>query len=257
MNKLFYNKTIVITGGSMGIGAATALAFIEEGGKVIILDIKEPTEEMKARFNNHVHFIQCDVSKNDDVKNAFQEIQSKWKQVDVLVNNAGIQTYGTAITTSEEVWDKTMDVNLKSMFLCSKHCIPLMLQQPAPVIVNVSSVQGIICQENVLAYATSKAAIAGLTRSIAIDYAPTLRCVAVSPGAVNTPMLQHDIEKLNDKDLQEAAIKETEGIHLLNRIASPEEIANFIIFLASEKASFATGQTYRVDGGIGIKIEGT
>lgn len=132
-----------------------------------------------------------------------------------------------------------------------------MVRQPAPVIVNVSSVQGFVCQKEVLAYATSKAAIAGFTRSIAIDYAPVIRCVAVSPGAVNTPMLQADIDKLPGKDLKEAALKETQGIHLLNRIASPEEIANFILFLSSEKASFATGQTYRVDGGIGVKIEGT
>jgi len=257
MKKLFADKTIVITGGSMGIGLATVLGFMEDGGQIIILDVHEPNQESKAKLNSSIHFIDCDVSKSSDVKKAFEQIENKWKQVDVLVNNAGIQTYGTAITTTEEVWDRTMEVNLKAMFLCAKYCIPLMLQQPAPVIVNVSSVQGFVCQKDVLAYATSKAAIAGLTRSIAIDYAPKLRCVAVSPGAVNTPMLQYDIEKLADKDLQHAALKETEGIHLLNRIASPQEIANFIVFLASEKASFATGQTYRVDGGIGTKIEGT
>jgi len=257
MKKLFADKNIVITGGSMGIGLATALGFMEEGGQIIILDVAGPSPESKAKLNSSVHFIDCDVSKSSEVKKAFEQIENKWKQVDVLVNNAGIQTYGTATTTTEETWDTTIDVNLKGMFLCAKYCIPLMLGQLAPAIVNVSSVQGFICQKDVLAYATSKAAIAGLTRSIAIDYAPKLRCVAVSPGAVNTPMLQHDIEKLAGKDLQDAALKETEAIHLLNRIASPEEIANFIIFLASEKASFATGQTYRVDGGIGIKIEGT
>ncbi len=257
MKKLFVEKTIVITGGSMGIGAASALGFIEEGANIILLDIKEPPKEMLSKFGSSINFIQCDVSKNRDVQSAFEHIKNKWNYVDVLVNNAGIQTYGTATTTTEEVWDRTMNVNLKAMFLCAKYCIPLMLQQHAPVIVNISSVQGIVCHKNVFAYATSKAAIAGLTRSIAIDYAPTLRCVAISPGAVNTPMLQHDLAKLADKDLQALAIRETEGIHLLNRIASPEEIANFIIFLASEKASFATGQTYRLDGGIGIKIEGT
>lgn len=256
MTTLFHNKNIVITGGSMGIGAAAVSAFLEEGATVAILDVKEPGNEIMSQHSGKIHFIRCDVSLNNEVKDAFEQIKSKSGGADVLVNNAGIQTYGTVTSTSEEIWDKTMAVNLKSMFLCSKYCIPLMLERPAPVIVNISSVQGFVCQKEVVAYATSKAAIAGFTRSVAIDYAPKLRCVAVSP-AVDTPMLHTDINKLATKEQQDAALKETREIHLLNRIASATEIANFILFLSSEKASFATGQTYRVDGGIGIKIEGT
>lgn len=255
MNLLFTNKNVVITGGAKGIGAAAVKAFYEEGATVIILDVEEPEKEVLSGYKTSVHFICCDVSQNDEVKKAFATLQNTFGAVDVLVNNAGIQTYGTVTETSEEIWDQTLAVNLKAMFLCAKYCIPLMLNRAAPVIVNISSVQGFICQQNVAAYATSKAAIEGLTRSIAVDYAPKLRCVAVAPGAVNTPMLQDEIEKM-EASAQEAALKETREIHVLNRIASPEEIANFIVFLASEKASFATGQTYRVDGGIGIKIAG-
>src|SRR5690606_20891650 len=145
-------------------------------------------------------------------------------------------------------------INLKAVYLCAKYAIPLMKQAVHPVIVNVGSVQGFVSQRNVAAYAASKEAIHGLTRSIAIDFAPKIRCVAVCPGAVWTPMLEKDIESFENR---EGVLEETRKIHLLDRIAMPEEVANFITFLASDKASFATGQTYRVDGGIGLRIEGT
>ena len=123
-----------------------------------------------------------------------------------------------------------------------------------PVIINVGSAQGFVSQEKVAAYSTSKEAIHGLTRSMAVDFAPRIRCLAVCPGAVMTPMLAKDLEAFGDK---ESILEQTRNIHLLRRIAEPEEIANFIVFMASDKASFATGHTYRVDGGIGLKIGGT
>jgi NAD(P)-dependent dehydrogenase (short-subunit alcohol dehydrogenase family) len=122
------------------------------------------------------------------------------------------------------------------------------------VIVNVASIKSFMCQDKEAAYVASKAAILGLTQSIASDYAPGLRCVAVCPGAVRTPLLMDEINKAQDKS---AILRETEDIHLLKRIAEPAEIASFILFLASTQAGFATGQAYRVDGGIGVRIAGT
>jgi len=251
----FTGKTAVVTGGTSGIGKAAALQLIAAGAKVAVLgrDGTKLADEL-TRFPAQLFFFRCELADHPSIKNTFAKIERQFGTIDVLVNNAGVQTYGDVVNTGEDVWDFTMDVNLKSVYLCAKYAIPLMQQAAHPAIVNVGSVQGFVSQRNVAAYAASKEALHGLTRSIAIDFAPKLRCVAVCPGAVWTPMLEKDIESFADK---EAILEETRNIHLLKRIATPDEVANFIIFLASDKASFATGQTYRVDGGIGLSIEGT
>ena len=249
----FKDKTAVITGGAKGIGASVAEQFSKAGARVIILDTDSKNFSI-PREDKSIYFFACDISLDGIVKNTFEEIKKQFGKIDILVNNAGIQTYGTVSETSEEIWDRTFNVNVKGMYLCAKYAMQLLNESDAPVIINVSSVQALVCQKNVAAYASSKSAILGLTRSIAIDYAPKLRCVAVCPGAVMTPMLKADIETFEDKA---AVIKETENIHLLQRIAAPEEIADFILFLSSEHAKFITGQYYRIDGGIGVKIEGT
>lgn len=250
MDIRFDNKTVVVTGAASGIGSATARAFTAAGAHVFGLD----TEDVAEGHSKGVQSITCDVARENDVAQAFGIIREASDHVDVLVNNAGIQTYGNVVDTSEELWDRTLDVNLKGAFLCSKYAIPLMDASPHAVVVNVSSAQSFVSQKDVAAYTVSKAGLNALTRSIAIDYAPRIRCVAVCPGAVNTPMLERDIAEYDDRD---SIIRETEAIHLLNRISTPEEVSNFILFLASEYAGFATGHAYRVDGGIGLKIEGT
>jgi len=245
----------VVTGGTSGIGKAAVLQLAEAGARVLAVG-REGTKlaDVLALFPEKVYFLPCELRDPAAIKDLFAQIAQKYGAIDVLVNNAGVQTYGDVVTTEEEVWDYTMDINLKSVYLCARYAIPLMQNAPHPVIVNVGSVQGFVSQKNVAAYAASKEALHGLTRSIAIDFAPRIRCLAVCPGAVWTPMLEKDIEGFDDK---EKIIEETRNIHLLKRIAAPEEVANFITFLASDKASFATGHTYRVDGGIGLQIEGT
>lgn len=251
----FTGKTVVVTGGTSGIGKAVALQLIAAGARVAVLgrDRVKLTEEL-AEFPDRLFFFRCELANHSSIKNTLAKIGDRFGTIDVLVNNAGVQTYGNAVNTSEDVWDFTMDINLKAVYLCTKYSIPLMQKALHPVIVNVGSVQGFVSQRNVAAYAASKEALHGLTRSIAIDFAPRIRCVAVCPGAVWTPMLEKDLERFEDKD---AILEETRNIHLLKRIATADEVANFITFLASDKASFATGQTYRVDGGIGLSIEGT
>ncbi|MCY4162028.1 MAG: SDR family oxidoreductase [Flavobacteriaceae bacterium] len=251
----FHNKVVIVTGGTSGIGKASVIQFLESNGTVIVLGrIKEKIEKELTQHKEKLHFYRCDLSDHPEIKATFQKIQKKFKTVDVLVNNAGIQTYGNVLDTDEKLWDQTLTINLKSFFLCTKYVLPLMSDSISPVIINIGSAQGFVSQKNVTVYATSKEAIHGLTRSTAIDFAPKVRCLAICPGAVDTPMLETDIAKYEDR---QSILEETKKIHLLERIAKADEIANFITFLASDKASFATGHTYRVDGGIGLKIEGT
>ena len=147
-----------------------------------------------------------------------------------------------------------MDVNLKSAFLASKFVIPSMQKIGKGVIINVSSVQAFISQSQVAAYTTSKTALLGLTRSIAVDYAPGIRCVAVCPGTINTPMLQTAINESPDPA---EVMRECEEMHLARRIGTPTEVAEFIAYLASDKAGFITGQAFRIDGGLGVSIGGS
>lgn len=250
----FQHKTVVITGGTSGIGKAAAAQFADAGAKVVVLGRDPSKIEDLLSSGDTIRFYHCELTDKQQIRGVFRRIGEEYRKIDVLVNNAGIQTYGTAEDTSEELWDKTLDVNLKAAFLCTRQAIPLMKGVQGAAIVNVGSVQGFVSQRNVAAYASSKEALHGFTRSVAIDFAPDIRCVGVSPGAVNTPMLEHDLAAYENR---EEILEETRNIHLLRRIAEPEEIANFILFLASDKASFATGHTYRVDGGIGLMIQGT
>jgi NAD(P)-dependent dehydrogenase (short-subunit alcohol dehydrogenase family) len=248
----FQNKHIVVTGGIKGIGRATVDIFLREGGKVSILDkdtkIQGVTLEGSAR-----HYV-TDVSHSHEVKDAINRAIDAFGEVDVLVNNAGIVHYSTVTETTEEDWDLTMNVNLKSAFLCSKYAIPSMLKKGKGVIVNISSVQAFLSQKKVAAYTTSKTALLGLTRSIALDYAPHIRCVAVCPGTIDTPMLKNAIQESPDP---EAVYRECIEMHPLKKIGDPNEVGEFICFLSSDKASFITGQAYRVDGGLGIGIGGS
>ena len=255
----FKNKTIVITGGSKGIGWSCAKSFFEAGANVAILDKDAPEEypedsqKIMQGTARRVYY-KTDVSKALEVKAAMTAIYENFGSIDFLVNNAGIQRYGSVTETTEDVWDEVMNVNLKSYFLCSKYAIEYMRRSPGGVIVNISSVQAFVSQQNVAAYATAKTAILGLTRSIAIDYAPGIRCVAVCPGTIDTPMLRNSLEESSDPA---AVMKECEEMHLLKRIGRPEEIAGLVKFLCSDSAGFITGEAIRADGGLGIMIQGS
>ena len=195
----FLNKIAVVTGGAMGIGEATARAFHKAGASVAVLDLDASGTTLAKSFGKRGLFARCDVSKAADVKKAFRRIHARFGGVDVLVNNAGIARYATVTESTEKEWDTILGVNLKSAFLCAREAIPSMLKRGGGVVVNVSSVQAFLSQNKVAAYTTSKTALLGLTRSIAVDYAPTVRCVAVCPGTVDTPMTS---EVRNDKKVR-------------------------------------------------------
>lgn len=250
----FENQLAVVTGAAKGIGAATAAAFYREGAKVALLDVDESARSLAASFGPRGLFVNCDVSSGRQIADAFEIITSRLGDTRYLVNNAGIQHYGTVVDTPEAEWDRVMGVNLKSAFLCAKHAIPQMLKLGGGVVVNLASVQAFVSQNKVAPYTTSKTALLGLTRSIAVDYAPQVRCVAVCPGTVDTPMLRDAIKQSPNPD---EVLQECHDMHPVKRIATAEEVAELILYLCSDKAAFITGQPIRIDGGLGLSIGGS
>jgi len=253
----FSGKVAVVTGGSSGIGRATCLELLNRGARVAVVDRDEEAGQKLVRdagAQPEIQFFRADLSVNQEVESAIFQVVRTFGGIDVLVSNAGIQTYGSATTTTEEDWDQTLAVNLKSGFLVSKYSIPHMIKRGGGAIVITASVQSLGAQRNSLAYMVSKHALLGLMRSLALDYAKNnIRVNAVCPGAVDTPMLRWSAS-LDDNP--EAVIAACHKMHPLGRMGNPEEIAQIIAFLASDLASFVTGTTVVADGGLMIPLGG-
>ncbi len=247
MEKIFNNKTAIITGGSFGIGRATALAFAKRGAKVVITDVIEDSETLEQikSSGGQAIFIKCDVSQNTDVKRMIDTTISTFGTIDYCFNNAGIEGI-SALTheCTEENWDHTIDVNQKGVWLCMKHQIAVMLLQGKGVIVNNASVAGLVGFQNLPAYVASKHAIIGLTKCAALEYVKKgIRVNVVCPGVIKTPMI--DRFTGNNKEVE----KQFENQEPVGRLGTPEEVANAVIWLCSEESSFVTGITLPVDGG--------
>ncbi|MEO7652347.1 MAG: glucose 1-dehydrogenase [Bryobacteraceae bacterium] len=241
-------KVALITGGSHGIGRGAVDVFLREGARVMIADrVESPPAENQL-------FFQTDISKPSDARRAVEETVARFGRLDILVNNAGIQTYATAVEMEEELWDRTLDVNLKGAWWMTKFAVPEIRRQGGGAIVNVSSVQGMVSLRNSCAYGVSKHAMLGLTRTCALDYAADgIRVNCVCPGSVDTPMLRATIQANPDPPAFEAAINR---MHPLGRMADPAEIGEVICFLASSRASFMTGSIVVVDGGLITTVGG-
>jgi NAD(P)-dependent dehydrogenase (short-subunit alcohol dehydrogenase family) len=250
----FDDKVAVVTGGSLGIGRATAARLGRGGAAVVLCGIDDASvERAVADLSAHgvaVAGVRADVAADGDMRSLIELARSRFGGVDVLVCSAGIQTYGTVVDTTEEVWDRTLAVNLKGMYLAARHAIPAMLERGGGAVVNVASVQALACQPNVAAYAASKAGVLGLTRATALDFARRgVRVNAVCPGSVDTPMLRASAERFQPGDA-EGLIAEWGAGHPLGRVASVEEVAEAVAFLASDRARFVTGTHVEVDGGL-------
>jgi meso-butanediol dehydrogenase / (S,S)-butanediol dehydrogenase / diacetyl reductase len=252
----FSGKVAIVTGGASGIGRATSLEFLNLGAAVAVVDRDETSGRklVQEAGDERLRFFPADVSSDSQVQQLIPRIVEAFGGIDVLASNAGIQTYGSATTTSEAEWDKTLAANLKSGFLVSKYSIPHMIKRGGGSIVITASVQSLGAQRNSLAYVVSKHALIGLMRSLALDYAKdNIRVNAVCPGAIDTPMLRWAASLDPDPDRVIAACHK---MHPLGHMGKPEEVARVIAFLASDLASFVTGTAVTVDGGLMIPIGG-
>ena len=240
----FLGENALIFGGASGIGWATARTLLDHGAKVTIADVQQPSEAIDEPFA----YIECDVCNPQHVEGAVQKA-IEHAPLDCLVYSAGVQHYGSVVSTPVEEYDLVQQINVRGAFLACKAAIPKMKRGGS--IVLVSSVQSLACQAGVAAYAASKGALDALTRAMAIDHArDNIRVNAVLPGTVNTPMVRSSAELFGGADGLEQTLHRWGDNHPLGRVAEPPEIANVIAFLLSEQASFMTGASYRVDGGL-------
>jgi NAD(P)-dependent dehydrogenase (short-subunit alcohol dehydrogenase family) len=246
MNYDFKNKTALVTGGSFGIGRATAIAFAKEGANVIVADWVEDHEtvDLIKKAGGNAIFVKCDVSKEADIKMLMDKTIEKYGSLDFAFNNAGIEGLSAPVhECTNENWDQVIGINLKGTWLCMKHEIPLMLKQGKGAIVNNASIAGLVGFAGIPAYVASKHAIVGLTKNAALDYAKQgIRVNVVCPGVIKTPMIDRFTGQ--DKEVEKAfAAQEPIG-----RMGEPEEIASAVLWLCSDGASFVTGHPLAVDG---------
>jgi NAD(P)-dependent dehydrogenase (short-subunit alcohol dehydrogenase family) len=251
----FSGKVAIVSGGARGIGRAVARKLAGEGASVVICsDREEQVEETVAALREEgleVRGVRADVTSSADMKKLMDLAIETYGGVDVLVNSAGVQRYGTVVETEEEVWDEVLDVNLKGIYLASRYAIPEMRKRGGGAIVNLSSVQAFASQTGVAAYTASKGGINALTRAMALDHAgENIRVNAVCPASVDTPMLRWSADLFKGDKSVEETLEDWGRMHPLGRVARPEEVADVIAFLASARASFITGGDYKVDGGM-------
>ena len=246
------NKVAIVTGAGSGIGREIARRLAREGAKVVIADLSTAAAEDAAaeieRAGGVAMGVKIDVTSEAEVERAVAVAVDAYGGVDVLVSNAGIQRYGTVENTSEQTWGEVLDTNLKGYFLATKFAIPHIIARGGGAIVAVGSVQSVAALGNAAAYVTSKHGVLGLTRSLALDYAPqNVRANCVLPASIDTPMLRWAASL--DPDPQRV-LATCDRMHALGRIGRAEEVANAIAFLASDWASFITGAALLVDGGM-------
>ncbi len=245
----FKGKVVLITGSSRGIGRSIAVKFAKEGASVII-NYKSNENEAKiiteiiSSYANDCMCIQADVSKEKDVKRMIDTIIEKYGHIDILVNNAGIAIDNDFQNRQVKDWKETLNTNLIGVFLTSKYAGKYMLENQYGKIINISSTNGIdTIYPYSIDYDASKAGLINMTKNLAIEFAPFINVNAVAPGWVDTGM--------ND-DLSKSYLKSEMEKTLLKRFAEPEEIANVVLFLASDMARYIDGETIRVDGGLKI-----
>jgi NAD(P)-dependent dehydrogenase (short-subunit alcohol dehydrogenase family) len=249
MSGRFSKKVALVTGAASGIGRASAVAFAREGAAVAVVDVAEAgakeTVALIKKAEGTARFFQCDVSSGSEVQKLVRDVVAEFGRLDFAHNNAGIEgKQATTVECTEEIWERTIAVNLKGVWLCMKYEIPQMLKQGGGAIVNTASVAGLVGFVGLPAYSASKGGVVQLTRVAALEYAKSnIRVNAVCPGVIKTAMVDRITEGKPDV---EAAFTAGEPV---GRMGRPEEIAAAVVWLCSDDASFVTGIPMPVDGG--------
>lgn len=247
-NMKLEGKTAIITGGGGGIGRSTAIRFAKEGAKVAVADIDavigEETVSLIKRDGGEAIFIKTDVTDSEQLKALIDTTTSTFGALHILFNNAGVgNSEVRSIDLAEEEWDRVIDINLKGVFLGIKYAIPELIKAGGGAIINTSSLLGLKGQKYTSAYNASKAGVVTLTQNAALEYGKfNIRVNAIAPGVIDTPIIDH--WKQNERKWPIIS-----RANALGRIGTPDEVANAVLFLASDEASFITGTTLSVDGG--------
>lgn len=244
---MFQDKVALVTGGSFGIGRATAIAFAASGAKVVVADWVQDNETVRLirEAGGEAMFIRCDVSSETDVQAMVDQTLSTYGRLDYGINNAGIEGVQKPLQEfAQDEWDKVLNVNLKGVWLCMKYQVAPMIRQGGGAIVNVSSIAGVVGFPNLAHYVASKHAVNGLTRAAALENAKTgVRINALCPGVIQTPMVDRAIGE------DEAMRQGYRAAIPMGRFGTPEEMAGTILFLCSDQSGYITGQTIVADGG--------
>ncbi len=253
-------KVALITGAGQGIGEATAMRMAEEGAKVVVSDVNSETGEAVAQRlrdqGGESEFVAADVSSVDDVKALMKAAKEAFGRLDILHNNAGVhETAFTADARSdeldEEIWDKVVSINLKGVWMCSKYAAPLLAEAGGGAIVSAASIGGLVGYPMGSAYGPSKAGVVQLTRGMALELAPAgTRVNCYSPGNTETPMVtKYYLSETGDEEDRAMIKQQLLGTHMFDRLPEPREVANLVVFLASDEASMITGANYVIDLG--------
>jgi NAD(P)-dependent dehydrogenase (short-subunit alcohol dehydrogenase family) len=253
------DKVAIVTGGAQGIGGATARRLAEEGARVLVFDVDAPTAEGNvARIREAGGTAELrvgDVGRGADLQAMVEDAVARWGRLDILVNNAfRVQSGGAgggAEAVSEEGWDEGMGILVKSMFLAAKYAVPVLRRGGGGSIVNISSVHGMLMAPGSLVYETGKSAVIGITRQLACEYGPDgIRVNAICPGHIVTERIQEQMWDDNPSGL-----RFFEQQYPLRHCGRPEDVANSVVFLCSDEASFVTGHALVVDGGLSIQLQ--
>ncbi len=250
------NKSALVTGGARGIGRAIVEKFAAEGALVTFMDrdaaAGRETVEVLSASHATLRFEAADVTSEADIHRVVAAIVRERRRLDVLVNNAGVNAYFDAATMTEAEWDQVFAVDLKGAWLCTKHALAPMLEAGRGSIVNIASIHATLTMAGMFPYAAAKSGIVGLTRSLALDYAPRgIRVNAVLPGWTRTRLVEEWFAMQPDP---RAAEEHVLAVHPLRRIATPAEVANLVAFVASDEASAITGASLPIDCGLGVQF---
>ncbi len=241
----FENKVAIVTGAASGLGEATAIEFAKEGASVVLADISDSAAELSDKMNNQgfsTIFVKTDVADEVAVIHLIDETVNKFGKLDVMFANAGINIESTLENLESDAWQKVIDINLKSVYLCDRYAIRQFRKQgTGGVIINSGSIHSLVARQGLAAYAASKGGVKLLTQQIAAEVSKDgIRAVAIAPGYIKTPLMN---------SLSQDVIDNLVNLHPIGRLGEPIEVARTVLFLASEDASFITGITLPIDGG--------